>query len=453
MKNPVLKDGAVSPSARIKLFTNDREALFVRRPNRFLIIAEDGANGEKLACHCPNPGRLIEFFGPRGNDIPGIRLILEKRSGDGGAGVPKAKTAWTAAGIYYRDAVAPLFSSRANRAAEKLILKRIIPGLRELRPEYAIGSSRFDFLGIDGAGKRHLIEVKACSLIEYGVAMFPDAPSGRALKHLEELAALTAEGYACHVLFVIVHGNPEKFVPNLHTDPDFAVALSRYGAAAGPPDPEFAVALSRYGAAAGPPDPEFAGRPDHAGEATAEKVPGFAARVSVHAALLRCSRRGNAVLAAEWIPVDLSHGELAASNRGNYLILLELPETAPVELGSLGTITFASGWYVYAGSAQKNLSQRVGRHLRKVRKQKHWHIDYLTPFAKTIKALPIMAYRNLECLLAGRLGELGGRAIPRFGSSDCRCESHLYYFPDPPMKNRAFVDMLLRARHIEGLVR
>jgi sugar fermentation stimulation protein A len=331
--------------------------------------------------------------------------------------------------------VVPLFSARANRAAEELILKRIIPGLRELHPEYAAGSSRFDFLGIDGAGRRHLIEVKACSLVEYGVAMFPDAPSGRALKHLEELAALTAEGCACHVLFVIVHGNPEKFVPNLHTDPEFAVALSRYGVAAGPPDPKFAAALSRYGIAASPPDPRLAGR------------------VSVHAALLRCDRRGNAALAAESIPVDLSHGELAEGNRGNYLILLELPKTVPVEPGSLGIMVFAAGWYVYAGSAQKNLSQRINRHLRKVRKQKHWHLDYLTPYAKTIKSLPIMSYRNLECLLAEELGKLGGRAVPRFGSSDCGCESHLYYFTDPPMKNRAFVDMLLRARHVEGLLR
>jgi sugar fermentation stimulation protein A len=269
-------------------------------------------------------------------------------------------------------------------------------------------------------------------LIEYGVAMFPDAPSGRALKHLEELAVLAGEGYACHVLFVIVHGNPEKFVPNLHTDPRFAAALSRYGTPAGPPDPEFAAALSRYGTAGDP---------------------GFTARVKIHAALLRCNRRGKAVLAAESIPVDLSHGALAESDRGNYLILMELPKTAPVKLGALGTLTFTPGWYVYAGSAQKNLSRRIGRHLRKIRKQKHWHIYYLTPFTKTITALPIMSHRNLECLLAKRLGELGGKAIPRFGSSDCRCKSHLYYFADSPMKSRAFVDMLLRARHVEGLRR
>jgi sugar fermentation stimulation protein A len=132
---------------------------------------------------------------------------------------------------------------------------------------------------------------------------------------------------------------------------------------------------------------------------------------------------------------------------------LELAETKPVEVGALGTITFLPGWYVYAGSARKNLSRRINRHLRKIRKQKHWHIDYLTPFAKTIKALPIMSYRNLECRLAAALGKLGGKAIPRFGASDCRCGSHLYYFQNSPIKDRAFVEMFLRYRHRESLRR
>jgi sugar fermentation stimulation protein A len=405
----------------VKLFTNDREALFIRRPNRFLIIAEDEKTGEQIACHCPNPGRLIEFV------FPGARLILEKRADAKGAS-RTAKTAYSAVGIYYRNQVAPLFSSRANRAAEKLILHRIIPGLREIRPEYTLGPSRFDFLCIDERERRHLVEVKACSLIEYSAAMFPDAPSGRALKHLEELAALSAEGYHCHILFVIVHGNPQKFIPNLHTDPLFAAALSRYGRAALPPSPEVS------------------------GSADIPDKP-----VIIHAALLRCSREGRTVLAKPFVPADLSHGELAGANRGNYLILLELSKKAETAVGSLGTISFEPGWYVYAGSAQKNLSQRINRHLRKIRKQKHWHLDYLTPHVERIKALPILSYRNLECALAGELRKLGGRPIAGFGSSDCGCKkiyrdpSHLYYFTDPPMGNRAFVSMLLRYRHREGL--
>jgi sugar fermentation stimulation protein A len=314
------------------------------------------------------------------------------------------------AGLYYRDAVVPLFSSRANRAAEQLILRKIIPGLTELTPEYTLGHSRFDFLCVDSRGRQHLVEVKACSLVEHGAAMFPDAPSGRALKHLEELAELSSRGYQCHVLFVVTHGNPAVFIPNLHTDPAFAAALSR-----------------RRGA------------------------------VAAHAALLRCDSAGRAGLVSAALPVDLSHGELAESNSGNYLILLELAEKRRIEVGALGTIPFKAGWYVYAGSARKNLSQRVNRHLRRQRKQQHWHLDYLTPFAAQgpgkLKALPILSYRNLECDLAAELAKLGGIPVPRFGSSDCNCPSHLYYFREAPMGSREFVDMLLRYRHVEGLRR
>jgi sugar fermentation stimulation protein A len=415
----------------VKLFRNDREAFFIRRPNRFLIIAGDKPDGTadagELACHCPNPGRLIEFFGLRGSDIPGARLILEERPR---TAKTTAKTSFTAAAVYYRNAAAPLFSFRANGAAEKLILPRIIPGLREIQAEYTIGASRFDFYCTGGQGSRHLVEVKACSLIEYGAAMFPDAPSGRALKHLEELVELSRRGYICHVLFVIVHGKPGVFIPNLHTDPAFAAALSRLGRAADPP--------GNMGE----------------GDRAAGQGP-----VLVHAALLRCNSRGRAVLAAPSVPVDLSHGALADAGRGSYLVLLELAEAAETPIGALGIINFEAGWYVYAGSAQRNLSSRIGRHLRKTRKRKHWHIDYLCPQAKTIRAFPVMSYRNLECELARALAALGGKAIPGFGSSDCRggaekrrCPSHLYYFADPPLKNRAFVDLLLRFRHREGLL-
>jgi sugar fermentation stimulation protein A len=237
--------------------------------------------------------------------------------------------------------------------------------------------------------------------------MFPDAPSARALRHLEELAALSREAYRCHVLFVILHGKPKVFIPNLHTDPAFAAALSRYGKA-----------------------------------------------VAFHAALLHCGEDGMAELADPSVPVDLSHGELAASDGGNYLVLLEFPESRTVAVGALGPLSFEKGWYVYAGSARRNLSARMARHRRKQGKRKHWHIDYLCPSAGIIKTLPIMSYRNLECELARDLEKLGGRPVPGFGVSDCaakgsRCPSHLFHFSLAPLENPGFTDLLFRYRHIE----
>jgi sugar fermentation stimulation protein A len=404
-----------------RLFRNDLTGRFLRRPNRFLIIAESG--GRELACHCPNPGRLTECL------FPGTELILERRAGPGVAGAGgtgaagKPKTGWTAAALRHRGNIVPLYASRANLAAEKLILGRIIPGLGEVRRDCCVpreggggscgggsrtGASRFDFLCTGSKGLRHLVEVKACSLVEYGAAMFPDAPSARALKHLEELAVLSREAYRCHVLFVILHGEPGVFIPNLHTDPAFAAALSRYGKT-----------------------------------------------VALHAALLRCGEDGMAELADPSLPVDLSHGKLAASDGGNYLVLLELPESRTIPVGALGTLSFEKGWYVYAGSARKNLSARMARHERKRGKRKHWHIDYLCPYAGIIKTLPVMSYRNLECELARDLEKLGGRPVPGFGTSDCAakgCPSHLFRFPLAPLENPRFTDLLFRYRHKEFLL-
>jgi len=373
---------------KVRLFRNDLEARFVRRPNRFLIIARK--DGRELSCHCPNPGRLSELL------FPGTELILEKRNRPG--------TDWTAAALKRdgsnKNTIVPLYSSRANDAAEKLILKEIIPNLAEVCREYSMGGSRFDFLCRTKDGKRHLVEVKACSLVEHGVAMFPDAPSARALKHLEELIHYSSEGFVCHVLFVIMHGKPDVFIPNLHTDPGFAAAICG----------------SRS--------------------------------VKIHAALIRCGTDGMASLEKKEIPIDLNR-KLATSDSGSYLVLLEVSESCSIEAGSLGKLAIKPGWYVYTGSGKKNLSARIARHQRKIRKQKHWHIGFLTPVAKTIKAFPIKTFHNFECELAAHLEGIGGKGISGFGCSDCRCESHLFYFRDSPMLNRDFQDLLFLYRHVK----
>jgi sugar fermentation stimulation protein A len=190
--------------------------------------------------------------------------------------------------------------------------------------------------------------------------------------------------------------------------------------------------------------------------------------VAIHAALVRCDRQGRAVLVNPQVRVDLSHGDLAGQNRGSYMVTLHLPADVTIGVGALGELAFKAGWYVYCGSAQRNLAQRMARHLRqgakpqgagqpttggRRAKKTHWHLDYLTPYADAMKALPVASYRNLECDFARTLAGLGGEPIPRFGSSDCTCPTHLYRFADPPMQSRPFVDALLRSRHIEGLVR
>ncbi len=369
----------------VRLFRNDREATFVSRPNRFVILAE--AEGETLRCHCPNPGRMEELLSP------GSALILERRL------VPGA-TGWTAAAVRYRDAVVPLYSARANDAAAALVLPRLFPGALRVEREVNIGSSRFDFRVTDAAGALHAVEVKACSLVERGTALFPDAPSDRAVRHLRELAELSEKGYRSCVLFVILHGKPRVFAPNAHTDPAFAAELLR---------------VSRS--------------------------------VEVRAALIAADETGSARLVEESIPVDLSPGALAAENRGSYCVAVELAGPERIEVGALGVIDFPAGRYVYCGSAQRNLAQRTARHARRTRKKVRWHLDYLTPYASRIDTYPIASWDNLECRLAEALREAGGTPVPRFGSSDCRCPSHLYFFGADEAPRKRVLEAVLAARH------
>lgn len=374
-----------------RIFENHREAEFLERPNRFVIRARDPETGEILVCHCPNPGSLAELA------LPGTPLILERRRTPGA-------TAWTAVAARYHGGIVPLYSARANGIARDLVIPRLFPESRRLRPEYQIGGSRFDFRFEDPAGDRHLVEVKSCSLVERGVAMFPDAPSARAARHHAELAALSGEGWTCHVLFLIQHGAPRVFVPNLHTDPAFSAALGT-----------------------------LAPRPD------------------LRAVSLEASEDGRVRIVSDRVPIDLGHTDLAASDRGSYLVLLELAEPAEIETGSLGRIAFPAGWYVYAGSARKGLSARLARHKRRTGKRLHWHIDYLARQARSARSLAVASYDNLECELAAALDRIGGQRIPGFGSSDCLCPGHLLRFASDPMKDRAFLEVLFRFRHERAL--
>ena len=105
-----------------------------------------------------------------------------------------------------------------------------LPGLTLLRPETTWGRSRFDFYWEAGA-RRGFVEVKGVTLEKDGHARFPDAPTERGVKHLEELMACQAEGYEAVVCFVIQMAGMRDFAPNDATHPAFGDALRRAAAA------------------------------------------------------------------------------------------------------------------------------------------------------------------------------------------------------------------------------
>jgi len=112
--------------------------------------------------------------------------------------------------------------------------------------------------------------------------------------------------------------------------------------------------------------------------------------------------------------------------KGIYILKIGIFKNIKIKIGALGNINFSNGEYLYIGSAQKNLKKRVERHLSKDKKL-HWHIDYLlnSNFAN-IKAIYIKNLdKNYECITAKKLMNGNVEEFKGFGSSDCRCSSHL----------------------------
>ncbi len=120
------------------------------------------------------------------------------------------------------------------------------------------------------------------------------------------------------------------------------------------------------------------------------------------------------------------------AERGAYVLVMRVDSGVCIRVGSLGLLSFTAGWYVYVGSALNGLSARVGRHLR-LRKAIRWHIDYLRPAADRVSAFLFPSHRDIECVLAQELRGISGDQVARFGSSDCTCFSHLFYFDRNPI--------------------
>ena len=343
-------------------------------------------SGNVLRAHCPNPGKLTEFL------IPGQPLLIERHSS------PNRKTDCTAAAVLYQGKIIYLYSARANSIAGQLIIPEIHPG-RTILAEQTIGTSRFDFL-LPGQVPV-LMEVKSCSLVEHHRGMFPDAPTERGIRHVDELGKLAGEGYQSEVLFVISHEDAQWFMPNPHTDPLFCRRLHE-------------------------------ARP----------------RVQLRAASAAADEQGYARVIRNDIPVETQLPfRLAEANCGAYLLVLQVTEELHVPVKSINTPRLKPGWYIYAGSARQHLTQRIQRHLRK-RKARHWHIDHLTQAAASVKAFPVRSFLDLECSLSQDIAAAAYSSVPGFGCSDCSCPSHLHYFSTNPLHSREVLEVIFAYRHL-----
>lgn len=112
-----------------------------------------------------------------------------------------------------------------------------------------------------------------------------------------------------------------------------------------------------------------------------------------------------------------------------YILLIKVEKKLLLTIGKLGTFQFKPGFYLYVGSARKNLPARIHRHLSQ-NKKLYWHIDYLLTQGKVTEI--ILIKENEECKIAEVIRETSGVSspIPGFGSSDCRCPTHLFYIQE-----------------------
>ncbi len=356
-----------------------RRGCFISRPNRFVVLTE--IDGDIVKAHMPNPGRMRELL------FPGTVLYVRSAEGN------DRRTSWRVIGVEREGKVIPLDTLQANETAEWLVNHGKIlgwEGFHVIRREIIMGDSRFDLL-LGDAEQQFPVEVKSCTLFGQKGAMFPDAVTARGKKHILHLGELGKHGRKAGLLILVQWDQAEWFLPNYHRDPEFAEAFRR----AWPYIDCKVVALCW-----------------NEGLTVPDKVRMLS------------------------VPLDIMETE--AGNHGDYLLVVQLQEPRDIDVGSLGQVHFPKGWYVYLGSARKNLDQRMARH-RRLRKGMHWHIDWLRKEAQWAGCIPIRTKEDLEHRMACALRSISDWQIPGFGCTDCQCESHLFGFRENPLHTPAFV--------------
>ncbi len=200
------------PKAIIQ-YDNTVPAIFVRRVNRF--VAEVMIDGDIEKVHVKNTGRLKELL------VPKAKVTLQKSA------KLSRKTAYDLISVYKPG----LKWVNIDSLAPNELMKQYLMSLDYdvVKPEYTYGDSRFDFY-MERRGEKYLTEVKGCTLAAdtaRGIGLFPDAPTERGVKHLDELAAAAKEGYHCQIAFVIQMNGIHMVFPNNDTQPEFGQALAR----------------------------------------------------------------------------------------------------------------------------------------------------------------------------------------------------------------------------------
>lgn len=197
-------------------YVNTVEAVFVSRPNRFIanVLLPEGT---AETVHVKNTGRCRELL------LPGSAVILSEGEN------PLRKTKYDLVAVYKENrGWVNIDSSAPNQVVKEWLKSGESPfgSITLLKPEYTFGNSRVDFY-LECGERKILIEVKGCTLEIDGTGYFPDAPTDRGVKHLNELSEAVQRGYECYIAFVIGVNGVTTVKPNIATHPEFGEALDR----------------------------------------------------------------------------------------------------------------------------------------------------------------------------------------------------------------------------------
>lgn len=193
-------------------YKNIHKGIFLSRPNRFIAYVD--IDGEEVKCHVKNTGRCRELL------VSGCTVYLEK-SDD-----PARKTAYDLVAVVKNGRLINMDSQAPNKAVKEW-LENVKPFGDDMKvfPERTYGSSRFDFMLKSDTGRTLYLEVKGCTLEQDGEVLFPDAPTERGLKHINELIKCREVGFEAAVLILVQMSDVRFFSPNDNTQPAFGEAL------------------------------------------------------------------------------------------------------------------------------------------------------------------------------------------------------------------------------------
>lgn len=191
-------------------------ANFIKRPNRFTVVVEK--DGYKFKAHLRDPGRLGDLLN-RENKLL-LKYITAGRN---------RKTRFDVIAAFKDGEWVLINSGLHNSIALEIIESQFVKeleGYNVIKREYTFGGSRLDFL-LGRDGEKMFLEVKGCTLLKGDRALFPDAPTSRGKRHLEELMKATRLGFKSSILFLIFRKKARIFSPNHNIDPKFAKTLKK----------------------------------------------------------------------------------------------------------------------------------------------------------------------------------------------------------------------------------